>query len=158
MSAQGEYLDKLIQTQGEEIERLKVWRVDVTSALHRAEKGGTHYADVAKYIRDLVRQYDELADAVAGPDRESIEDRDKWTHEALVEEADNLRDNGPDVPVVRLHELLKAWRLRQEDIHADYWKDQGAVSILETAITEVETVIRDNRKPPAQESDYPPTE
>lgn len=49
------------------------------------------------------------------------------------------------VPVVRLHELLAIWRIRQEQIHSDYWRDQGMVQVLEAAIMEIEAAIRDSR-------------
>jgi hypothetical protein len=77
-----------------EIEQLRDWRDSVTLALQR--DGGARYADVPDHIRALVgtaKRYGELADAVIGPDRISVEDRDFWTHEMSVKEANNLRQN-----------------------------------------------------------------
>ena len=77
-----------------EIEQLRDWRDSVTLALQR--DGGARYADVPDHIRALVgtaKRYGELADAVIGPDRLSVEDRDFWTHEMSVKEANDLRQN-----------------------------------------------------------------
>jgi hypothetical protein len=76
----------------EELDELRAWRINVTSALRR--EGGAFYKDVPDHIRALVgdsKRYAELADAVVGPDRLSVEDRDFWTHEMTVKEANDAR-------------------------------------------------------------------
>jgi DNA-binding phage protein len=85
-------------------ESLRNWRATVTTALQR--EGGAHFADVPDHIRALVgtaKRYAELADAVVGPDRLSVEDRDFWTHEMTVHNARQARADGDDLESVRVH-------------------------------------------------------
>ena len=82
---------KLIAAE-EEVFRLREWRATVTTALQR--EGGAHFADVPDHIRALVgtaKRYAELANAVVGPDRLSVEDREFWTHEMTVRYARDAR-------------------------------------------------------------------
>ncbi len=51
-----------------------------------------------------------------------------------------------DVIICQLEQLRTDWSARQEDIQADYWKDQRSVSTLECAIQELDAVIAQGKE------------